>query len=134
MNWNLIVRLSFFGFLMGAATVSLVPTIAEPVFWLIIYVISAYAIARKCTSNYFLNGFMLTLLNSAWVTGFHVIFYRIYLSSHPDIDLMYSGLPFSDSPRLGIIVIAPVLGSFFGVILGFFSFIASKVVRKQTPD
>src|SRR3954471_2666497 len=98
MNWNLIVRLSFFGFLIGGLSVSLLPEAVEAVMWLFVYVFSAYLIAKRCTQKFFLNGFILGMLNTGWVTGFHVIFHETYLSGHPAIDLMYSFLPLSDFP------------------------------------
>ena len=130
MNLNLIVRLSFFGFLMGAATVLGVSLFLAALLWLIIYSGSVIVIAKRCTDTYFLHGFMLSMLNIGWTTGFHVIFYQSYLASHHEIDLLYSMLPFSSSPRLGMIVMAPVFGAFFGVMVGFFSFLVAKVIGK----
>jgi hypothetical protein len=131
MNWNLIVRLSFFGFLMGGLSVSFLPQPVEFIGWLVISVFCAYTIAKRCDRRYFLNGFMLNMLNTGWVTGFHVIFYKAYLSEHPSLDLMYSFLPFSDFPQLGMLAMAPVFGVFFGLLLGLFSFMASKFVKPE---
>jgi len=131
MNWNLIVRLSFFGFLMGGLSVSVLPEVVEAVMWILVYLFSAYVIAKRCTHKFFLNGFMLSMVNSGWVTGFHVIFYKTYLSEHPASDLMYSFLPLSDFPRLGMVIMAPVFGAFFGVFLGLFSLIMSKVIKRN---
>jgi hypothetical protein len=50
MNWKLIFLLSLFGLAMGFATVFVLPTKIEPVFWLVIFVISAYLIAKRCAS------------------------------------------------------------------------------------
>ena len=133
MNWNLIVRLSFFGFVMGGLTVSLVPSFIEPIFWVAIYVFCAYVIARRCSEKFFLNGFMVSMLNSAWITGFHVIFYNTYFNAHPEMDLLYASLPWSDYPRLGMIIFAPVFGLLFGTVLGLFSLIASKLIKKPDP-
>ena len=130
MNWNLIVRLSFFGFLIGWASVSILTAPVEAVLWVGVCAFSAYTIAKKCSGRYFLNGFMLNMINAGWVTGFHVIFYKTYLSAHPASDLMYSFLPFSDSPRLGMVIMAPVFGAFFGMLLGFFSFMISRLAPK----
>ena len=46
MNWKLIVQLSMFGLAMSVATVYLISSTIEPVFWLVIFVISAYLIQR----------------------------------------------------------------------------------------
>ena len=45
MNWKLIFQLSLFGLAMGIATVYLIPGRFEPLVWLVIFAISAYAIA-----------------------------------------------------------------------------------------
>ena len=130
MNWNLIVRLSFLGFIMGASTALGIPMMVTAILWLAFYGVCVVVIAKRCTHKYFLNGFMLSLVNIGWVTGFHVIFYKIYLTNNPAIELLYTLLPFSESPRLGMIFMAPILGSFFGLLVGFFSFLVAKVIGK----
>src|SRR2546422_8694448 len=47
MNWQLIVQLSLFGLVMALATVFVVPSNAEPLLWLLIFVICAYLIAKR---------------------------------------------------------------------------------------
>ena len=49
MNWKLIFQLSLFGLAMAIATVSLIPQNVEPIFWLVVVLLSAYLIAKKCT-------------------------------------------------------------------------------------
>ncbi len=51
MNWNLIFKLSLFGLAMGIATVYWIPSNIEPYFWLVIFIICAYAIAKNCQEN-----------------------------------------------------------------------------------
>jgi hypothetical protein len=41
MNWRLIAQLSLFGLAMGIATVFFIPSTIEPLFWLVIFGISA---------------------------------------------------------------------------------------------
>jgi hypothetical protein len=55
-NWKLIGQLSLFGLAMGIATVFLIPSSIEPLFWLGIFCISAYLIAAKSFGVYFLHG------------------------------------------------------------------------------
>ena len=130
MNWNLIVRLSFFGFIMGAVSILTISIFWFTVLWLIIYGACVFVIAKRCTEKYFLNGFMLSMLNMGWATGFHIIFYTIYLTNNPIIELLYTLLPYSEFPRLGMIFMAPVFGAVFGLFVGFFSFLVAKVIGK----
>jgi len=46
MNWKLILQLSLFGLVMGVATVFFISSSVEPFCWLVVFLISAYTIAR----------------------------------------------------------------------------------------
>ena len=52
MNWALIARLSLFGLAMGVATVFLIPSTIEPLFWLVIFAICACIIAIRAPGQY----------------------------------------------------------------------------------
>jgi hypothetical protein len=130
MNWKLIFQLSLFGLLMAFATISLIPANVEPVFWIIIFIICAYIIARKCTGRYFLHGFLVSLVNSVWITGAHIFFYSTYIANHPQMASMSKQLPLTNHPRLMMLIMGPVFGACFGLVLGLFSFIAGKIVKK----
>ena len=127
MNWKLIIQLSLFGLIMAFATISLIPEKIEPAFWLVIFVFCAYVIAKVCTGKYFLHGFLVSIVNCIWITGAHGFFYSSYVTNHPDMAGMYTGI----HPRLMMLVYGPVAGVLFGIILGLFSFVASKIVKKN---
>jgi hypothetical protein len=131
MNWKLIFQLSLFGLAMALATVSLIPANIEPIFWLLIFLICAYVIAKRCGGSYFLHGFVLSLVNCIWITGAHIIFHTTYLANHPQMVEMSAKMPLVDHPRLQMLVMGPVFGIAFGIILGLFAFIASKMVKKR---
>jgi hypothetical protein len=61
MNWLLIAVLSGFGLAMGIGTVSLIPSSVEPAFWLVIFAICAYVIARRAPGRFFLHGVAVSL-------------------------------------------------------------------------
>lgn len=132
MNWKLILQLSIFGLIMAIATISLIPEKAEPVFWLLIFVFCAWVIAKACPGKYFLHGFLVSLVNCIWIIVFHVLFYKTYMVNHPGIASMNKNMPvfFIIHPRLAMAIAGPVIGIFSGIILGLFSFVASKIVQK----
>lgn len=133
MNWKIIFQLSIFGLIMAVATISLIPEKVEPVFWLAIFVFCAYVIAKTCQSKYFLNGFCVSLVNCVWITAAHIIFYSSYVANHPNAAKMGQSMPLQNHPRLLMLLMGPLFGIGFGLILGLFSFIASKMVKPKQP-
>ena len=104
MNWKLIFQLSLFGLAMGIATVFVIPSRIEPVFWLVIFVICAYVIAKRCSRGYFLH------------------------TNHRQEAAMMSSMPLPNSPRTMMALMGPVVGLASGVILGLFSVAAHKIM------
>lgn len=132
MNWKLIFQLSVFGFIMAFATVFLIPEMVEPIFWLAIFIFSAYIIVQRVKGNYFWHGFFVSIVNSVWITAAHIIFYSTYLTNHPSIVKMSEEHPFLPThPRLAMLIMGPVFGIAFGLILGLFAFIGSLMVKKK---
>ncbi len=136
MNWKIIIQLSLFGLIMAVATVSLIPEDTEPAFWLFIFVFSAWVIAKVCPGKYFLHGFLTAIANCIWITAVHVVFRDAYLAHHPQVVSMSRDFPrhLARHRRLVMILTAPVLGLMFGIILGLFSVVASKIVKKGSSD
>jgi hypothetical protein len=131
MNWKLIFYLSLFGLVMAIATVFWIPTNVEPFFWLVIFVVCAWYVAKECTGRYFLHGFLISLANCVWITGFHFVFSRKYLIHHPDMLEFIRQSPWPLHPRRLILVTGPAFGVFSGLVLGLFCLIASKLVKKD---
>lgn len=134
MNWKIIIQLSIFGLIMAFATVSLIPQKIEPAFWLVIFIFCAYAIAKVCNRQYFLHGFLVSMANCVWLTAVHAVYYKKYTAHHPDVASLGTNiLPggFSVHPRLAMLIVGPVLGVLFGIILGLFTLVASKIVNKE---
>jgi hypothetical protein len=128
MNWKLILQLSLFGLAMAIATVFIILSKIEPFFWLAIFALCAYVIARQAPDRYFLHGFSVSIVNCVWLTAMHVIFFKAYLLHHPQEAAMIATM---HSPRLMMLMAGPVIGIASGVVLGLFSIIASKIVRKK---
>jgi len=133
MNWKIIFQLSIFGLIMAFATVQLIPERIEPVFWLFIFAFCAWVIAKVCPGKYFLHGFLVSMVNCIWITAVHVIFRMTYVAHHPQMASINTNMPASllSHPRLTMVIMGPIFGAGFGVILGLFSFIASKIVKKD---
>jgi hypothetical protein len=132
LNWSLIFKLSLFGLAMAFATVYFIPSKIEPLFWLAIFIICAYSIAKNCSSRFFLHGFLVSLLNCVWITAAHILLFNTYLSNHAEEAEMMKTMPLPDSPRLMMLMTGPIVGIVSGLVLGLFAFIASKIVKKQS--
>ena len=130
MNWKLIFQLSLFGLAMGVATVFVIPSSIEPLFWLVIFVICAYVIARRCSSRYFLHGLFVSLVNSVWIAAAHIIFFDQYITHHRREAAMMTSMPLPDSPRTMMAVMGPIVGLASGVVLGLFAVAARKIMSR----
>jgi len=132
MNWKLIFQLSVFGLIMALGTISLIPDTIEPFFWLAIFIICAWIIAKAAPGNYFLHGFLVCLVNCIWIIAAHVFFYKSYLAHHPGMLQLNTSMPanMANHPRLILVISGPIFGVASGLVLGLFSFIASKFVKK----
>ncbi len=131
MNWKLIFQLSLFGLAMAVGTVYFIPSAIEPVFWFLIFLICAYIIAKKAPGKFFLHGFLVSLVNCVWVTSAHVILFKAYALNHGSEIESMSSMVQSLSPRKMMLIVGPIVGIISGLVLGLFSFIASKIFRRK---
>ncbi len=131
MNKKLIFQLSLFGLAMAIATVYFIPSNIEPLFWLVIFIVCAYIIAKQCTGKYFLHGLFVSLVNAVWITAAHIILFDSYIANHAEEATMMTRMPMPDAPRLMILMTGPVVGLISGLVLGLFAFIASKIIKKK---
>ncbi len=129
MNFRLIFLLSLFGLAMAFATVFFIPSDIEPFFWLAIFILCAYLIARECSNRYFLHGLLTSMLNSVWITSVHVLLFNTYAETHPEEMAMMADAPIS--PRIMMLITGPLIGVVSGLVLGLFAFIASRLVQKK---
>ena len=133
MNWKLILQLSMFGLVMGIGTVFLIPSNIEPIFWLVIFVVCAYFIAKRSGGRYFLHGLLVSLVNSVWITASHLALFASYVANHPKEAKMMASMPLPDSPRLMMALTGPIIGIVSGLVLGIFAIVASKLVGAGRP-
>ena len=131
LDGKLILALSLFGAAMAILTVYVIPSNVEPIVWLAIFLVCAYVIAKKAPGRFFLHGFLVSLVNSVWITGAHVALAGPYLARHANEAQMMARMPMPDSPRAMMLMTGPVVGIVSGLVLGLFAFVASKLVKKS---
>lgn len=130
MNWRLIFQLSLFGLAMGIATVFVIPSNIEPLFWLVIFAVCAYVIAKRAPGRYFLHGLLVSIVNSVWITAAHVLLFDTYMANHPQEAAMMASGPLADSPRLMMACVGPLVGVASGLVLGLFAVVARNLLKK----
>ncbi len=128
-NWKLILQLSLFGLAMGIATVFFIPSNIEPAFWIVIFIVCAYIIAKQAPAKHFLHGLFLGLANSVWITASHVLLFDRYVANHPQEAAMMASMPLPDSPKLMMAMIGPIVGLVSGLVLGLFAVVAGKLLK-----
>jgi len=131
MNWKLIFQLSLFGLAMGTATVFWIPSNIEPFFWLAIFCVCAYIIARQVPTQHFEHGLLVSIVNSVWITSAHILLFDQYAARHAQELAMMKSMPLPDSPRIMMALMGPVIGIVSGVVLGLFALAAGKLVKRQ---
>jgi hypothetical protein len=129
-NGKLVLLLSLFGLAMAIATVFVVPSSVEPVLWLAIFLICAYAIAKGAPGKLFLHGLLLGIMNSVWVTAAHVLLFDTYLAHHAREAEMIRGMPMPISPRLMMACVGPVIGVLSGVVIGLLSMAMGRITGR----
>jgi hypothetical protein len=131
MKKKLIFQLSFFGLFMAIARIFWFPWNIELLFWLLIFILCAIVIAKKCSGKFFYHGFLISLLISIWLTIGQLVFYNKYISGHQqELDLI-SKLPDTYSPRIAMIIVGPFFGVMIGIVLGVFCVVAAKMIKHR---
>jgi hypothetical protein len=130
MDWKLIFQLSLFGLAMAFATVFLIPPNIEPMCWLVIFLTSAYVIAKRRPTGRFVHGLLLGLANSVWITAAHILLFDRYIAGHAQEAAMMKSMPLADAPRLMMAITGPVVGLISGIIIGLLALAASRLIRR----
>jgi hypothetical protein len=108
-----------------------IPSNIEPFFWLVIFLISAWVIAKRSPGRYFLHGLAVSLVNSLWITATHVLLFDSYIARHEEEARMMATMELPVTPRMLMALSGPIIGLVSGVVLGLFAVIASRLVRKR---
>lgn len=129
MNWKLIFGLSLFGLAMAFGTVFAISPRVEPFFWLVIFVVCAFAIARQAPLRPFLHGFLLGIVNSVWVTGAHIVFFNRYVAGHPQEAAMMLSSRAPIAPKFLMAIVGPMVGLVSGVVIGVLAYAVTKMLK-----
>jgi hypothetical protein len=129
MNGKLVLQLSLFGLVMAIATVFVIPSIVEPFFWLVIFPVSAYLIARRAPGSYFLHGLLTGLLNSVWITAAHLLLFDHYIARHAREAEMMATMPFT--PKTMMLITGPIVGVVSGIVLGILALLVHRIVSTR---
>jgi hypothetical protein len=130
MDWKLIFQLSLFGMAMGIATVFVIPPNIEPMFWLVIFLICAYIIAKSHPEGRFVHGVLLGLANSVWITGAHLLLFDRYVAGHPQEVAMMKSMPLASAPKLLMAVTGAVVGLISGIVIGLLALGGGKLIKR----
>lgn len=129
MNWGLVLRLSPLGLAMGLGTLFATPASIEPACRLITSLLCAYFVARHCNDEWFLNGFVIGIVNSIWVTSVHILFFVQYMSGHDSETELVRAIPPPHFPRLMLVATGAAIGILTGILIGVLSSLAARLRR-----
>lgn len=129
LNYPLIFKLSLGGMAMAIGTVYYIPLNREPFFWLAIFLVCAYLIAKQANGRFFLHGFLVSMVNSVWVTAAHLLLFDTYMLNHPELQDMAAQTAVGGSVRLGMALMGPVYGAVSGLVLGLMALLAARLTR-----
>jgi hypothetical protein len=126
MNLRIVAYVGLFGVIMGVATVlGAIRSGREMWFWLVIFIGSAYLIARIVPRRYFVHGLLAGLVCGSLATLIQAVFLDTYFSHNPEAEQSFSQLPVE--PRIVVLVMTPIIGIISGLVLGVLSAIAGKI-------
>lgn len=133
MNWRLILGLSLSGLVMAFGTVFAISPRVEPLFWLVIFILYAFVIARQASARPFLHGFLVGIVNSVWVTGAHLLFFNRYLAGHPQEAAMMLSSRAAVSAEFFMAIVGLVIGVVSGSVIGVLAILCVKVLVSRRP-
>jgi hypothetical protein len=131
MDRRLIFTLSLFGVAMAVAGVFGLTGRAEPIVWLLIFVIYAVVIARRAPGRFFLHAFAVSVLNGIWIAVIHAAFFPTFIANNPGMLEDYNRMPHPLPPRAMMFVMGPVIGAVSGLVAGLFAVFAGMVMKRD---
>jgi hypothetical protein len=131
MNWKVVSYLSLLGLVMAFATVYLIPEQAEHYIWILIFAGGGFVIARKAGKKFFLNGFVPGIMYTTLAIAVRTCLYSRYAALNPSIRLRDAKILASGvTPKTAMLLSAPIIAVFTGIVQGSFALIISKFTGK----
>ena len=132
LNYPLIFILSLVGLAIAFTGVYGITTMqTEPYVWLVVFIAFAFIIARFAKGNYFLHGFLVSVLCGCWIGLIHALYIHQYLRSNPRLKPLYDEMPHIGNPKITIALSGPMAGVVFGIVAGLFAFIAARILNRK---
>ena len=130
LNVKLIFMLSLFGLTMAILTAFWVTQQQEMFIWPFLLLLSAYIMGTQAKGSYFLNGFLVSICNCAYILIIHLLFWKQFTELNKDMMKHMHGF-ISDHPRMGMTMVGAGIGVASGTFLGLLSLAASKIFKKK---
>jgi hypothetical protein len=130
MRWLVILLLSLSGVAMGYLTLLPIGIRGEQLLWLVVFLVTSFAIFKFTEEKYFLHGFVLGIINCLWAVIIHICYYHTYLPNHPDIVRLNSRLDPGFSPYLALAFVEMTKSLFYAITSGIFAVIMSAGLKK----
>lgn len=119
MNWNLIIKLSAFGILMGALTVfGIIPNGFEFFVWLIIAVVSAFIVSKHMKKLIITQSVVIGLFMGILASVIQSVFFETYIKNNPVSLDGFKDIPTAMEPQYVLLFSGPFIGIIFGVVIG----------------
>jgi hypothetical protein len=94
--------------------------------------ILALMLGLLAPGKFFLHGFLVGFLYEIAECAVILIAFDRYVASNPQVLEAFDKLPMS--PKKFIVILAPIIGIVYGLILGLLTWLASKVTRRKPVE
>lgn len=133
MNFKLWL-LTLFGVVMGFATVFGLTKNNEFYYWMIIGVISAFAISKITTEKIFVKSTVVGLFMGIFTGIIQYVFFNTYLENNPESIDGFKQIPLTLAPQYVLLFSAPFTGIIFGLFIGLIAYVFIKISGKKSEE
>lgn len=126
MKWSTIFLLSLSGACMGAFSLYGYTANRELVLWTVIALGAAFSVARATSDKVFLHGVLSGMGIGILSATVQVVFFETYVHHNQFAASELRHFSEGFSPQLFLILSSPVVGGFYGLIIGALSIAAAK--------
>lgn len=132
MNFRLVFMLSLTGVAVALATTTgLLHRGVETIVWLALCVVLSVLVALRAPSRPFVHGLFVGLLSAVLCQLVQAAMLDRYLANNPSAAEDWKRLPPGMSPRVVLVVLSPVIGAIYGVVIGTLAWLIARFVRRR---